>query len=134
MTGRPSLLLLASAIVYFAAALPLLFAPEETLAFAGVAASTFDTALLQVLGSAVFGFAMLNWLNRHSRIGGIFGRPVVAANLAHAGSAALLLGKIAQRAAFAPLLVAVLAVYAVLAIAFAFKFFVQPNAAGAASD
>ena len=126
MGQRPSLLLLGSAVVYFAAALPLLFAPEETLAFAGVAASTLDTALLQVLGAAVFGFAMLNWLNRYSRIGGIFGRPVVAANLAHAGSAALLLGKVAKSAAFPPLLVTVLAVYAVMAIAFAIKFFVQP--------
>ena len=133
MSQRPSLLLLGSAIVYFAAALPLLFAPEETLAFAGAGASSLDAALLQVLGSAVFGFAMLNWQNRHSRIGGIFGRPVVAANLAHAGTAALLLGKVAKRAAFPPLLVAVLAVYTVLAIAFAFKFFVQP-AGPAASE
>jgi len=133
MGQRPNLLLLGSAIVYFAAALPLLFAPQATLAFAGVAASTLDMALLQVLGAAVFGFAMLNWLNRYSRIGGIFGRPVVAANLAHAGSAALLLGKVAKSAAFPPLLVTVLAVYAVMAIAFAIKFFVQPTGP-AASD
>jgi serine/threonine protein kinase len=91
------------------------------------AANPMDT-LLQVLGSALFGFAMLNWLNRHSRIGGIFGRPVVAANLAHAGSAALLLGKVVKRAEFPPLLVFMLAAYAVLAIAFAVKFFVQPAA------
>lgn len=134
MGQRPSLLLLASAIVYFAAALPLLFAPEETLAFAGAPASTLDAALLQVVGSAVFGFAMLNWMSRYSRIGGIFGRPVVAANLAHAGSAALLLGKVAKRAAFPPLLLAVVAVYAALAFAFAFKFFVQPDAGSASNE
>jgi hypothetical protein len=90
--NRPSLLLVISAVVYFAAAVPLLFAPEELLTVAGVPTSILDKALLQVIGSAIFGFAMLNWLNRYSRVGGIFGRPLVAGNLAHAGTAALVLG------------------------------------------
>ena len=127
MNPRPSVLLTLSAALYFAVALPLLFAPEELLAFAGARPSTLDVTLLQVLGSAVFGFAMLNWMNRHSRIGGIFGRPAVAANLAHAGSAALLLGHIASRTPFSPLLTAPLALYGALAVAFGFKFFTRPK-------
>ncbi|HEV7784941.1 MAG TPA: hypothetical protein VGQ28_06360 [Thermoanaerobaculia bacterium] len=129
MNPRPSLLLVISAVLYFAGALPLLFAPEELLTFAGSPPSILDTTLLQVLGSAIFGFAMLNWLNRYSRVGGIFGRPLVAANLAHTGSAALLLGHIVRRAPFSPLLLGVMALYGALAVAFGYKFFVQPSPA-----
>ena len=83
--------------------------------------------LLQVIGSAIFGFAMLNWLNRYSRVGGIFGRPVVAGNLAHAGTAALLLGHVGARTSFSTLLTVVLVLYGSLALAFGFTFFVQPT-------
>ncbi len=125
--NRLSLLLVVSAVIYFAAALPLLFAPEEVLTFAGAPTSILDRTLLQVLGSAIFGFAMLNWLNRYARVGGIFGRPVVASNLAHAGTAALLLGKVASRASFSTPLTVVLLLYGSLALAFGFTFFVQPT-------
>ena len=128
MDHRPSPLLVVSAVIYFAAALPLLFAPEEVLTFAGAAPSILDMTLLQVIGSAIFGFAMLNWLNRYARVGGIFGRPIVAGNLAHAGTAALLLGRVASRASFSSLLSVALVLYGLLALAFGFKFFVQPAA------
>jgi hypothetical protein len=105
----------------------LLFAPEEALTFAGAPHSTLNMTLLQVIGSAIFGFAMLNWLNRYSRVGGIFGRPVVAGNLAHAGTAALLLGHTASRASFSIVLTVVLVLYGSLALAFGFRFFVQPT-------
>lgn len=127
MNPRPSLLLILSAAVYFAGALPLLFAPDELLAYAGAPPSILDVTLLQLLGSALFGFAMLNWVNRYSRVGGIFGRPLVAANLAHAGSAALLLGHIVKRVPFSIPLTGVLALYGALAVAFGYKFFVQPQ-------
>ena len=124
--NRPSVLLVVSAVIYFAAALVLLFAPGEVLAFAGAPTSIFDRTLLQVIGSAIFGFAMLNWLNRYARVGGIFGRPIVASNLAHAGTAALLLGKVATHGSFATPLAVVLLLYGSLALAFGFTFFVQP--------
>lgn len=125
--NRPSPLLLISAIIYFAAALPLLFAPEEVLTFAGAPTSIFlARTLLQVIGSAIFGFAMLNWLNRYARVGGIFGRPIVASNLAHCGTAALLLGKVASSASFSTPLAVVLVLYGSLAVAFGFTFFMRP--------
>jgi hypothetical protein len=125
---RPNLLLLLSTLVYLAAALPLLFAPQELLAAFGAPTSTLDVVLLQVIGSAVFGFAMLNWAYRFSMIGGIYGRPVVIANLAHAASAALLLAPIARRTSFSWPLAGALAVYGVLAVAFGWKFFAAPKA------
>lgn len=123
MNERPSALLLTSAVIYFAAALPLIFAPEELLSFFGGERSTLAVSLLQVIGSALFGFAMLNWMNRYSRIGGIFGRPIVAANFAHSATAALLLGHIALRAPLSALLLMILGVYGCLAVAFGAKFF-----------
>ena len=64
----------------------------------------------------------------YARVGGIFGRPIVAGNLAHASTAALLLGRVASRASFSSLLTAALVLYGSLALAFGFKFFVQPAA------
>ncbi len=58
MSERPNPLLLTSAVLYFAAALALLFAPEELLTYFGATPSNLDTALLQVIGSALFGFAL----------------------------------------------------------------------------
>ncbi len=128
MNERPNLLLTASAVVYFAAAIPLLFAPDEMLAFAGAAPSRLDAALLQVVGSAVLGFSMLDWMSRYTRIGGIYGRPLVVANLAHSASAALLLGKAASRVGFPVGVVVPLGIYGVLAVGFGIAMFSRPQA------
>jgi hypothetical protein len=130
MTQRPSLLLASSAAVHFAAAIGLLFAPEEILAWAGAPPSTLDSALLQLLGSASLGFAMLDWMQRHSIVGGLFGRPVVVANLAYAGSAALVLAHVAMDTGFAAPLGAALLVYGSLALAFALKLVSGPASTG----
>ena len=127
MSDRPNPLLWASAALYFAASLPLLFAPDELLRYAGAAPSTLDTALLQVIGSALFGFAMLNWMSRYGVFGGIYGRPVVMANFTHTATAALLLGKIAIRVPFSPQLVAAVVLYGILAVAFGYKLFTAPK-------
>ena len=127
MSERPNLLLWISAVLYFAASLPLLFAPEELLAYFGATPSALDIAPLQVIGSAIFGYAMLNWMNRYGVIGGIYGRPVVMANFTHAVTAALLLGKIAIRVPFSPPLVAAVVLYGVLAVAFGYKLFTAPR-------
>lgn len=127
MNPRPSPLLVASAAIYFAAALFLLFAPEETLRFADVPTTPLVAGLLQVLGSALLGFAMLDWMGRHVRIGGIYGRPLVVANLAHAGSAALLLAQLARRADLGPPLLVALALYGALAIGFGLRLLRPPE-------
>jgi hypothetical protein len=126
MNERPNLLLTASALIYFAAAVPLLFAPDEMLALAGAPPSALGAGLLQVVGCAVFGFSMLNWMSRYTRIGGIYGRPLVIANLTHLSSAALLLGKAASRAGFPGAVLAPLGIYAVLAVLFWLALFLSP--------
>lgn len=129
---RPNLLLTTSAVVYLLAAVAMLFAPAELLEALGQAPSAFATSVIQLLGSAIFGFGMLNWMHRHSVIGGIFGRPLVVANLAHSGSAALLLASQALDRQLAAPLLAVLAVHAGIAIGFGIHLFGPRGTAAAA--
>ncbi|MEQ9103302.1 MAG: hypothetical protein RIE53_01245 [Rhodothermales bacterium] len=60
----------------------LIFAPLET---AGWFGWQMDQELpLSLLGSAIFGLALLNWMGRNAVYGGIYGRPILLGNLAHA--------------------------------------------------
>lgn len=126
MKDGSNLLLVTSAVVYFAAAVALLFAPEELTRYFGGTPAEGQTALAQLLGSALLGFAMLNWMNRFSRIGGILGRPLVVANLAHTATAFLLLVRPAGRdLSYLPLAIPT-AFYLLLAVAFGSRLFVAP--------
>jgi len=116
-------LLVGSSALYFLAALPLLFAPDELLRSAGAVPSVLDTALLQLLAAALFGFAMFNWLQRFTLTGGIYGRPVVIANFAHSSLAALSLTHFLRSGALPNLLLMALVAYTVLAVAFGWTFF-----------
>ena len=124
---RPNLLLGATAVVYLLAAVAMLFAPAEILQALGQPTSAFAVGLVQLLGSAIFGFAMLNWMSRYSAIGGIFGRPL--ANLAHSATAALLLTHQALDGQLPAPLLAALALQAGIAIAFGIHLFIAPGSA-----
>jgi hypothetical protein len=123
MDNRPNPLLVFSAALYFLAGVAALFAPQELLSFGGAAAGALAVSLLQSVGAAFLGFGMLNWLSRYSLVGGIYGRPVVAANFAHAFAAAALLVKAVPRGNGSPLAWAALGIYGVLAVLFGIKFF-----------
>ena len=127
MRGSPNWLLSASAILYFAAAILLIFAPVELSSVLGVSAGVGQSALLQVVGSALLGFSMLNWSNRFSQLGGIFGKPLVLANLSHTATAFLLLVRTAAKDfSYLPLTIPASA-YLALAIAFGSRLFVTPS-------
>ncbi|HEX7150455.1 MAG TPA: hypothetical protein VF618_03130 [Thermoanaerobaculia bacterium] len=68
---------------------------------------------------------MLNWMNRYSLTGGIFGRPLVVANFANCASSALMLIHLARRDGVSTALAIALGVYALMALAFGAKLFVQ---------
>lgn len=123
MDNRPNLLLVFSAVLYLLAGAAALFAPQELLSFAGAVPGDLNVSLLQAVGAAFLGFGMLNWLSRFSRIGGIYGRPVVVANFAHAFAAAALLVKAVPRGNGSPLAWAALGIYGVLALLFGIKLF-----------
>ena len=121
--AKPNILLTVAAILFFGAGVSLLFAPEEISCLAGGPPSIAVQVLLQLVGSALFGFALLDWTARYSRTDGIFGRPLVLANLGHTSSAALLLGRYAIRDSVTTPLVAAAALYSVLALAFGYQLF-----------
>ncbi|MBZ0113294.1 MAG: hypothetical protein K8J08_12600 [Thermoanaerobaculia bacterium] len=87
MNPKANPLLAFSALAYGAGALPLLFMPEELMTATGAESNPISVTVLQLLAGALFGFAMLNWMSRYSRLGGIFGRPLIVANFAHAAIA-----------------------------------------------
>lgn len=70
-------LLAASAIFLFALGLPMLFASQEILGTSGGGIGLGG----ELLGPAWLGLAALNWSSRGNRVGGIYGRPVLMANL-----------------------------------------------------
>ena len=87
-------ILTVTAVVAGASGGVLLFAPDDILrALGGGAAIAAPVAAasalaLQLAGGALFGFAMLNWMARGTRVGGIYGRPLAMANLIQWGAGA----------------------------------------------
>lgn len=120
------LILGTSAIVLGAAGIAATFAPHELLAAFGVAPSAVLAILVQLLGATWFGFAMINWAARGSLIGGIYNRPVAIGNLAHFMIGAMALVKLVVAGEHRPIVLALAAVYAIFAIAFAMVFFRSP--------
>lgn len=134
MDNRPNPLLVFSAVLYFLAGVAALFVPQELLAFGGAVPNALTVSLLQAVGAAFLGFGMLNWLSRYSRVGGIYGRPIVVANFAHTFAAAALLVKAVPRGNGSPLAWAALGIYGVLAVLFGLKFFGSGLKADRASE
>jgi hypothetical protein len=70
----------ASAAFLAFAGLSLLFAADEILSRHLPGYPPADYWFGQLLAAACLALATLNWLSRHTLLGGIYGRPVVAAN------------------------------------------------------
>lgn len=83
----------ASALVLAAGGLALLFVPRSIVAAIGAPSSTAADMVVQLLGAAWLGLAVLNWLQRGAIIGGAFMRPLVSANMMHYLVAVLVLWK-----------------------------------------
>lgn len=125
MAEKPNPLLTFSAVAYFVVSVALIFAGDELLRFTGATGTLLELALLQLLGAAVFGLSMLNWMSRYSRIGGIYGRPLVIANFTNAATATLMLFHLWRRAGTSTALALTLGLYAVFALAFGAKLFLK---------
>jgi hypothetical protein len=121
------LLMIVSAIALFAMGIILIFIPAETLIYFDLTATKPLLIFTQILGALYFGFGMLNWMSKASIIGGIYNKPVVAANLAHFMIAALTLIKgILSNPGLPVLIMVITFIYAVFAISFAILFFRHP--------
>ena len=123
MNPKANRLLTLAATLYAAAALPLLFTPQELISSIGASPSPSSETVLQVLAGALFGFAMINWMNRYSRLGGIFGRPLIVANFAHAAVALPALVRLVLAEGWSVVFGVPLVLYALLVLAFGSKLF-----------
>jgi hypothetical protein len=110
-------------LAYGASALPLLFLPEELMTAVGAESSPASLTVLQLLAGALFGFAMLNWISRYSRLGGIFGRPLVIANVAHAAIAVPALARLVLAGNRSLPFLITLGIYGLLLVGFGAKLF-----------
>jgi Fe2+ transport system protein B len=105
----------------------LTFAPDETLKAFHIAPDMVANVMLQLLGAAYLGFAMLNWLAKGALIGGIFAKPISMANGIHFFAGAMAIIKIASKTSMTPLLWAILVVYALYAACFLYVGFTAPK-------
>jgi hypothetical protein len=103
------------------------FLPQELLTHVGTRPEGTAVLLMQLLGAMYLGFAMLNWMNRGNRIGGIYGRPVSMANFFHfaVGAMALLKGTVGHP--FEIEVAAMAAAYSVFAAWFGWVLFNNPS-------
>jgi len=123
MFGR--LLLTASAIFLAILGLAGLFAPDEIESLLDRSAPPTLALALQLAAGGLLGFAMLNWMSRRNRIGGIYGRPLGVGNLLLFAVGASSLGKAAVAGTAPAATIPLTALFALLAAAFAWLVFVH---------
>ena len=74
----PRSLIVGTAVALALLGLPALFVPETVATVLGLGAGS--SVPLQLFGGALLAFAALDWNGRGAIYGGIYGRPIVAAN------------------------------------------------------
>lgn len=102
--------------------LALTFAPLEMAAWFGW---QVDQELpLSLLGGALFGLALLNWMGRNAVYGGIYGRPILLGNVVHAFVGAMALVRVLDTTTPWPLL-GLTAFYVVYSLGYGWMLFIR---------
>lgn len=102
----------------------LTFLPAEVLAWGGGSPDRPTLVVAQACGAMALAWAVLCWMSRKQRIGGIYNRPLALANTLHFSMGALMLVRVAsdggtfERALLVP--------YAVLAVWWMRTLFTSP--------
>jgi hypothetical protein len=123
------LLMSAAAFVLGSVGVACLFAPDLVLGSIAGDISPGAMLLAQVLGTLSLGFAALDWMWKGNRLGGIYGRPIVLANVLHFVSTTLVMFKALSREPALRALWPLAALYAVFGLGFFVLLFRDPNAA-----
>lgn len=76
-----AILLTVSAVLLFAAGGAALFAPEEVSASLGASTAHPSSIAIQLAGAGLLGSAVIDWMSRRNRIGGVYARPLALGNL-----------------------------------------------------
>lgn len=122
------MLMTASSIFYGTVGIGLTFIPKEISEFFNMDLTQNSFLVLQVLGAAYLGFAMLNWMTKNNLIGGIYSRPLALGNLAHFLTSSLALIKITMHLESSIMVVLVLAIiYSVFTLFFGYVFMMNPS-------
>ena len=123
---RTQLLMTLSAAFLAALGVGITFLPQELLAHLGAPHEGVLVILVQLLGALYLGLALLNWMNRGNRIGGIYSRPVSMANFLSfsVGALALVKGSVAPQ--FTIEVAAMAVIYSAFGIWFGLVLFTHP--------
>jgi hypothetical protein len=116
----------ASALVSGVVGVALTFAPQEVLAAAGADPQPPLVVLAQFGGAMSLAWAILDWMSRGQRLGGIYNRPLAQANMLHFLMASLALVKVTAQHGFGALGIALVVAYAVLTIWWAVALLTSP--------
>jgi hypothetical protein len=119
---KPNPLLVAAALVYGVVGFAFTFAPDEIVAALGLDGSPVAGWLGALAGAGLLGLAALDWMQRHTVLGGVLGRPVLVANLLFLFAAFFPTLRAWREVGGAPLLGATVALGA-LAAAFGIRLF-----------
>jgi ABC-type multidrug transport system permease subunit len=118
-------LMMSSALALGALGILLTFIPEEVAAYINLPVQA--ALLIQFLGAAYFGFAMLNWMAKGNLIGGIYSKPVALGNYAHFLVGVLAVGKLAIKSNGLNHLWIITIIYAIFAVLFGYISFSSPK-------
>jgi hypothetical protein len=103
-------LIMTSTAIFFAViGISLTFAPDHIIRLLGMSDAVELRLILQLLGSTYYAFAMLNWMAKGAKVGGIYNRPIAVANLTHFLVGGIALTKVALSNHQAPLILSVMA-------------------------
>jgi hypothetical protein len=123
---KTKLLMTLSALVLGILGVAATFLPQEILAYGEMKAGTLGILLVQMLGAAYLGFAMLNWMNRENLMGGIYNRPAALGNFFHFTVVALALLKDVLGGRNEPGLMAGAVLFSIFAVWFGKALFGNP--------
>ena len=118
----------ASAVVLGILGVAALFAPDEILKAVGIPASPLLPPLVQLCAALLLGFAMMNWMAKGSRVGGIYNRPIAVGNLLHFAVGAITLDRFALHGNLMWPVIALAVVYTLFAVGFGVVVFGRGDA------
>lgn len=122
------IVMIASAIFLGTLGILLNFFTQEVDIYLNNGSNTTSIIFLQLLGALYLGFAIMNWMAKDTRIGGIYNKPIAIGNFMHFAVGSLALIKIVSSIELNQKIIIVLAVvYSVFALCFAFIFRTNPK-------
>lgn len=105
------------------------FAPQELLAYVGVAPVPGVVLITEIAGALYLGFAYLNWMARGNAIGGIYSRPIALGNVLHFVVVSASLVRSAAVWSDRPEILVVLVIYVLYGVWFGVTLFRSPRQA-----